>query len=355
MSKFDFVMWHALAAVWSWCLYLKFFDDMQVIADFSPLESHIILIGLAVVCNILGIVLRMKSYRKWAFVCMDCFMPYGIFAMLVNWDVRKTVIVSCLLAVGVLAALYLLLVFGRRIRNRARRKKILLARTHKGLAGCYHVFCTLFVLFAACGAIGSIHSKRSIQATVEASQQELLIEEVKAVEAELVKLNEKVWREMTLQERINLLQVVANLERNYFGIPQRLEVRIKPLDCGVLGSYNDFTWRIYVDRTLVEEGELWQVLETIFHEAYHAYEHRMVDAYEQLDEEHRTLRAFREAGIYAQEFGEYIDSGDDAFGYYMQKCEEDARNYSERRVLEYYRALAEWEKEMNAAQEKDVK
>lgn len=355
MSKFDFVFWHILGAIWSRYFYLKFFDGIHTIAGCSPLKSYIILIGLIVGCNIIGTVLRMKTYRKWVIVCMDCLMPYGVFTVLVNWQERRTVFVSGLSVAGGLTFFYLLLVFGRRIRNRTKRKKILLARTHRGLVGGYHLFCTLFVLFAACGAIGCLQSKRTMQANVEATQQEMQILDAEAVGAELVKLHEDVWCKMTLQERLDLLQVVANLEQQYLGIPQSLEVRIKTLDCGVLGSYEDFSWRIYVDRALVEEGSSWQALVTIFHEAYHAYEHRMVDAYEKLGEEHRTLLAFREAKVYAQEFEEYIDSGDDVTGYYVQECEEDARNYSERRVLEYYEALTECEEEMSATQGKEKK
>jgi hypothetical protein len=40
--------------------------------------------------------------------------------------------------------------------------------------------------------------------------------------------------------------------------------------------------------------------------------------------------------MYKQEFSDYVDGKEDAFGYYYQSCESDARAYAREAVIDYY-------------------
>ena len=54
------------------------------------------------------------------------------------------------------------------------------------------------------------------------------------------------------------------------------------------------------------------------------------------DENSKNLRIFRKAYTYADEFTSYKDGSTDFCGYYTQDCENDARDYAEDAVSDYY-------------------
>ena len=85
-----------------------------------------------------------------------------------------------------------------------------------------------------------------------------------------------------------------------------------------------------------------EVLNIVCHESYHAYQHCIVSALENADEESKNLRLFRDARNYAEEFCDY-KSGDNGFyDYYYQECEMDAREYAEEALLNYYKRIEEY-------------
>lgn len=79
----------------------------------------------------------------------------------------------------------------------------------------------------------------------------------------------------------------------------------------------------------------WEILDCVLHEAYHAYQHCLVDALKDVDENNLNLLDLRRAVTYAEEFDDYTDGEEDFYAYYVQSCERDARAYAEEAVDEY--------------------
>ena len=82
-----------------------------------------------------------------------------------------------------------------------------------------------------------------------------------------------------------------------------------------------------------------EVLNTCLHEAFHSYQYRLIDAYNSTDEDVKSLRMYKRAVSYIEEFSNYIDGNKDFNGYYEQLCETDARNYAEDAVEDYYNKI----------------
>lgn len=78
------------------------------------------------------------------------------------------------------------------------------------------------------------------------------------------------------------------------------------------------------------------ILDSLCHEARHAYQHRLCDVYDSVSEEQRELLVFYNVQMYKQEFSNYVNGKEDAFGYYYQWCESDARAYAREAVIDYY-------------------
>lgn len=120
-------------------------------------------------------------------------------------------------------------------------------------------------------------------------------------------LQEDEWEKLSAQERLDVLQAVANIEQRYLGLPNELNVGVANLDADILGYYTDKTHEIIVSADSLLYDSPWEVLDTICHEAYHSYQYRLVEALNGADENSKNLRIFRKAYTYADEFTSYKD------------------------------------------------
>ena len=155
-------------------------------------------------------------------------------------------------------------------------------------------------------------------------------------------LQEEEWANLTTQEKLDILQTVANIEAHYLGLPNELNVGTANLDENTLACYNDRTHTISIDLNHLENDSVYDVLNSCCHEAYHSYQHRLVDAYNAADENSRGLRIYKLAVQYGQEFNNYVDGDHDFCSYYYQDCEIDARDYAEDAVYDYYDRIYEY-------------
>lgn len=105
------------------------------------------------------------------------------------------------------------------------------------------------------------------------------------------------------------------------------------------GRYNDSTKQIFINKSIFLDKSSEKLLDTVCHEVYHSYQHRLISVYMDMDEKNRNLKIFRNIGIYRSEFCNYKNGSDDFNGYYTQICENDARKYAEERVKEYYKEI----------------
>ena len=152
-------------------------------------------------------------------------------------------------------------------------------------------------------------------------------------------LQEEEGNYLTTQEKLDALQTVANIEAHYLGLPNELNVGAANLGEYTLACYNDRTHTISIDLNHLENGSVYDVLDSCCHEAYHSYQHRLVEAYKSADEQMKGLRIYKPAIKYGEEFSDYSDGDYDYCSYYYQDCEMDARDYAEDAVDDYYRRI----------------
>lgn len=146
------------------------------------------------------------------------------------------------------------------------------------------------------------------------------------------------WDEASYQEKTRFLEVIKNMELNNLGVLYKVDLIYKELD-ELEGNYSHFEKTITIDKDLIEEHVL-NVINTVAHECYHAYEHQCVDLYESLDENHKQLTLFENVEIYKNEFDNYISSKENYEKYYGQQVEIDSRCYASERVDYYFVLLS---------------
>lgn len=155
-------------------------------------------------------------------------------------------------------------------------------------------------------------------------------------------LQEEKWNTLDVQGRLDVLQTVANIEATYLGLPHELNVVVEALDQTTQGHYDDSTHTIAISIDHISEDSAHELVETVAHEAHHAYEHRLVDLYNSTGSQERNLLLFNRIEEYRENFDNYIDGDDDLWGYAMQAVEIDSVRYSIVAVDDYYSAIDEY-------------
>ena len=187
-------------------------------------------------------------------------------------------------------------------------------------------FLSIMINISFCGSLtqkSSTLSENTIESNIET----------------LALLQDDTWSGLSMTNRIDVLQTVADIEAAYWGLPHKLTVITSLTSENILGHYIDHTHTITIGTNHLQHGNPRDILETLTHEAYHAYEYRLADVYEDVSNAHKNLRLLNRAKVYYEELSNYASSEDDPIGYLFQIVEFDSEAYSMAAVERYYDAI----------------
>ncbi len=328
--RIELVFWAGLCMFWYRSALFR------PVLELSNRQSRLLLWALAAAGVLLGYLLGRRTRRNNWNVWMTVLSPYGVYTVLAYGKYVPMLCRGVLCAALVLTVFYGLWVLLSPIRCPERRRAILLRRTGVVLMGGRSIFtlCSLALLAVGMSSVlrGGVLLVPDRKAT-DGYQGEK--ETINGHIQELCLLENTAWGELTVEERLDVLQTVANIERSYLGVPHELPVGAGTMEEETLGEYNPVTNQIVLNLDHLVEDDAKDVLDTVLHECYHAYQHSVVELYSQSPERYRQLQLFSEARSYVEELGDYQD-GDDFEAYYTQLIEMDARSYAESGIKEYY-------------------
>lgn len=237
-------------------------------------------------------------------------------------------------------AVLLLLIWFRRIEGK--RKKVIWKRVRNSIRAIKKAAIPVFMSTAICIGVGIVKVKQEEPKTEEAAvaygDEYSFVENVDT----MLKLQEDVWKYLSPEERLEVLQCVANCEARYLGIWTPITVKVEELEDGLGGFYRESEYAIYIDRECFLNNSAFDSVETICHESYHAYSFRLVELYLNADEKTKQLLIFEDIKKYAEEFDNYVSGEDDLYTYYQQECEQDAYAYGRQSAREYYQLIEEY-------------
>lgn len=341
LSKSGFIIEHIIWILISMIWYKNVL--FRCIGSHTFLESKLILWGILLISCIIGSFLEMKNNRNGVSVFFNLVLGYGIYTVLTYIQIRKTLIISSLSVVTASSIICAFLIMCRKIKNRKRFRKILCRRTLHVAFVTQRLLGIGLALIMILSGVNILFGSTIMKSTVNTATQTNLSEQSLANNIEIIALlQDDTWCSLSAQERLNVLQTVANVEQRYLGLSNELNVGAANLREGVMGYYSDNTHEIVIDIDSLLNDSSWEVLDTVCHEAYHSYQHRMVDAFNDADENSKSLKIFHKASYYANEFNNYISGDEDFCGYYYQDCESDARDYAEDAVYDYYWRINEY-------------
>lgn len=171
---------------------------------------------------------------------------------------------------------------------------------------------------------------------------DMAVEQAQAEHAVLCKsLDPDVWDTLTMEQRAELMQAICDYECTFvLGCePVELHVGITS-ESSVVGEYSHAEKCITISTTLVENENVYEVLNTLFHESRHAYQHALADMYVSVnpyvDDAHKNLMPLAQAQSFYENFYDYAATDGDFDAYYNQTVEKDSRTWAEQRVTTYY-------------------
>lgn len=335
---YDYIIWQYLFFT-NYCMAV-----FRTIQGCSYTESKIILWSLIIVSAILCLV--QKKYRTWTNMFVSTLLPLEIYTMLSFGPYFQVKSQTIMLAAGLSLAGYAFLMFDRKIKNTQIKGRIIKRRIGSYI---YHskvivAVCLAFFMVPISGKLIMGKDLFEAKMVLPAGTQENPHTIAANIDT-VCKLQEDVWGTLSPQEKMEVLQTVANIEANYLGLKDGMKVVASSLESGVLGLYNSHNHQITVELNCLDTMSAHKVLDVICHEAYHGYEHRLVDLYNSLDEEERRLLLFTDAEDYRREFVNYTTG----VGYYSQKVEKHSRDYAEDAVKDYYDRIEKHLKETSVS------
>lgn len=310
----------------------------------SLVHSNWLFWGIWLFCILIGLLLTPSRCRTDITLFATINSPIAIYLLLAYNNIYKTAFTIALVIISLILLLYFILVAVTNIRDiwlgkyRGKLIRFFCDVAHKSRMIVGVGLAIIFIVFYLNLLFGSPLMDPSTVATDPKVNNQKIANNIDTI----LLLQEEEWKKLSVQERLNVLQTVANIEATYLGLPHELNVTLKTLEENTQGHYDDSTHTIAINPDHLCEDPAEELVETVAHEAFHAYERRLVDLYNSTGTQERNLLIFGRIEEYRDNFDNYIDGDEDLVGYATQSVELDSVKYSITAVVDYYDAIEEY-------------
>lgn len=297
-------------------------------------ESRLTLWILVAVCILIGTLVCLKSRRNYLSTFINVIIPYELYALVTFQDTYSQDYQWLFPLVGVISLGFLVLML-----HKGKGKKRFWGFVRHGLLGA-RTLAALGIFIAGLPLLINGLLGNPLMKAYEMPAQHSKVKVTVTDHLDILSgLQEEVWETLDTQQRLEVLQVAANVEASYLGLPHELPVGVGTMGQNTVGYYDDMTQTMFVNIDWLETAPAWEMLDTVCHEAYHAYQFSLCDAWKSLDPYYRELMAFNNVPTYLDNFANYINGEENYDDYYNLACEQTARQYAEEAVTDYYDIL----------------
>ena len=338
--------------IWNYVIGLVWYKILlfRLLPDHGIDESVKILLLMVAVTLIIGGILFRRWKTKWMSIAL-VLLPFGVYTVIAYKQTVPKLIWISLVCAALCAVIHIMRILIRKIEplNKGIRSMIIKERVLRGVYGIVCIFaCSFFLIMVGINLHGSVGRMLdptvvNAEATSEESDDANTFNKHKDT---ILKLQPDVWQTLTSPQKLDVLQIIVNIEATYLGLPQEVTVVADPLSPVIAGTYIDELKLIKLNWDVLE-GSSYEALRVTLHEIHHSYEHAVADLYESLDAEDKQLRMFKQAASYAEEREHYVDVFEDYNAYIEQQMELDSDAYAERAVEVYRYQIACWVAEDN--------
>ena len=314
----------------------------RCIDNATYLETAFIILLIVLIVNGICIFSTWKNDRNYISLIENLSLAWGVIVIFEYVDVLKNRILNIAAIAVIISVLMTLLILCRKIKNKRRKRQILIRRMQNIVIIWRRNFAvaSLFLLIPIMVSVlinGTVLSSKTNAVKVYGKEHcfEANIDE-------FVNFAAEKWDKLDIQQKLDLCQKFVNCEAEYLGLSHKIVIGTSVLDDRITAYYMESEHKIVIDIDYLKNSHSYKVMQTLIHECTHAYQHELVTVYQSLDEEARNLLLFNEASVYAKEYENYINYKDDFEGYYNQAIENDARGAGILRGGEYIGRINEY-------------
>ena len=306
----------------------------KVCDDLTLTQSKLLAWGFFIACLVIEIIITHRDSRNPYIVVVNIAFPLGVYFLYLYWENLTRLTTITVSSALVCSSAYAFFILTEEIRNKANYLLIIKYRLKKcffitsALVSC----CFLIITFSL--VVQALFTSSAPPTSKEKNDTWTINKQIDQV----CLFSEPKWYTLSAEEKITAMQTIANIESNYLGLPHELTLIVTPLAEQTFASYNDAKHTISINSSHFEDHKPLDILGAICHEAYHAFQHRLCDVYNRVDEEYRELLPLYPANVYITEFSNYKNyrsETDSYLDYYYQLCEVDARKYQATAIEEY--------------------
>lgn len=227
-----------------------------------------VMIGLSILICACALNRRMRT--GWT-VTTALVVPFGLYTVLTYIKTVGNWMPIVLASAVALAVIYSVFIMTRKFKNRRNKGKVIKRRLHRCCVASQSIVAiALLVVMGTIGAQG-VFGDNILNSSISATANNQSFPQTISNNIDtILLLQEEEWANLTTQEKLDILQTVANIEAHYWGLPNELNVGAANLDENTLACYNDRTHTISIDLNHLENDSVYDVLNSCCHEAYHS-------------------------------------------------------------------------------------
>ena len=317
--------------------------------EISSVAMHCIVIGVHTIAAWAG--MQSEGSRGWSYEIASCFLATEI--VLFIYFMQYQFAIALLLVIIYSAGLVWISTYGRRrlmysyrrghipqtlmddiiASSREKRRPYTVfsvaLRRFMMIVPAVLLIAASIVMIYNHGLDGTKHTGKN-HAIIADSQENQLIANLSTLQL----LEDSSWELLSDQEKVDVLQVIADIETHYMKIVPVTVVNCH-LENRTIGVYDHSQRQAQIDLDKHIGYESLEYVNTILHECRHAYQHDCVDSLDWSDTEVQTGIYFSEVRNWRYEHANYVSASEDRDVYYNQWIEKDARHYAEEDVYVY--------------------
>lgn len=293
----------------------------------------------------MGVLATYQRRRNWVNVAVNILLPLHIYTFLSYGNRLGPWIKWAVAVASILTVLFFGVVFSERKPQKTKeRKRLICRKVRHSLLGARTIFTFCLCILLVPMLFGFFTGNKATSSQVSAiSLSDLEQWTIDNNMETVLKIKPENWETLSSEERLQVLNVLKNIEMRYLGICYNVTLTAEPLTEGTLGSYVWSENKIIIDTEHLEKSDAKDVVHTLVHECHHVYSRQQVDVYQMLPEQYQQMMMFHHVQQYAKEYDNYIEGEDDYSNYKAQWCERDANAYAKEAVYEYYERIAAYE------------
>lgn len=333
-----------------WCgvgVYVYMSCMFICIDGWSFTASRNLLLGLAAASSVAGVALTYSGWKeKIPFPGALNWMVFAVMPLGVYQCISGSPLFAGIVGIGVSITSAIYYIYTLYIDKKAHKKEFSLRRY-------FRVYCSIL-------AVGSVIAMAPVAARAvnDVPRAPSAVSTNNAVEQETWKLDDhmssvakvmqpKAWEKLSDIEKLDVLQTVANIEQTHLGISHELNVVSQTIDDPTeqymtFAQYQRSKHRIVINQKGLKTESGMNLIHSICHEAYHAYQYDLRSLYNQAPEEYRQMICFAAMPSYLAEWDNYQDGNVNHAEYKKQRLEQDAEEYAEDAEREYWERIAKY-------------